>query len=438
MNIILIGCEFAGKTTLAAEIVEWSKETWDESPVFYRIAYELDYHDHTMMAAPVHNHTPYYKIGYTPAKLFKHAPEGSGAGLYEALSVKYVVTRRIKRGNDWDEAARFGRLRVYRFARFDADRWHLDGPGEVDALEFEEERIHLALTGIEPGTRLRLHVGNHPRWRVQMNGESVDIDEVPAVPGETPMLMEFPVEDGDLVVEYVARAPDVLGWVATLLGLALCVLLLAASRRPAWRALLAAPLAIPARWVIRFTPWATVAAALLVVAFVGLRLHGASYGGMDDDQLARHLPKAEITMNGKACDDRQGDRWYCSEKKWNYVGRTVQRFGGDFHTCIWAHPSDKGPLEIRLPAVRLGQAITGHHGIADSGRSQGYRGGPVEIEVLADGARLGRLTAQEYQGWSALSLDTSERAGEEVELLLRITAKKAGRRHFCFDYHIDR
>ena len=35
MNIILIGCEFAGKTTLAAEIVEWSEENLGSSSHFH-------------------------------------------------------------------------------------------------------------------------------------------------------------------------------------------------------------------------------------------------------------------------------------------------------------------------------------------------------------------------------------------------------------------
>ncbi len=35
MNIILIGCEFAGKTTLATEIVEWSEETMGFSSHFH-------------------------------------------------------------------------------------------------------------------------------------------------------------------------------------------------------------------------------------------------------------------------------------------------------------------------------------------------------------------------------------------------------------------
>ena len=35
MNIILIGCEFAGKTTLAAEIVEWSEESMGFSSHFH-------------------------------------------------------------------------------------------------------------------------------------------------------------------------------------------------------------------------------------------------------------------------------------------------------------------------------------------------------------------------------------------------------------------
>ena len=35
MNIVLIGCEFTGKTTLAAEIVEWSEETMGFSGHFH-------------------------------------------------------------------------------------------------------------------------------------------------------------------------------------------------------------------------------------------------------------------------------------------------------------------------------------------------------------------------------------------------------------------
>lgn len=35
MNIVLIGCEFTGKTTLAAEIVEWSEETMGFSSHFH-------------------------------------------------------------------------------------------------------------------------------------------------------------------------------------------------------------------------------------------------------------------------------------------------------------------------------------------------------------------------------------------------------------------
>ena len=58
------------------------------------------------------------------------------------------------------------------------------------------------------------------------------------------------------------------------------------------------------------------------------------------------------------------------------------------------------------------------------------------MTFLADGERVGRLEARESQGWAAVLLDTSDRAGDEVELTLQITARKAGRRHFCFDYRV--
>ncbi|MBM4371712.1 MAG: hypothetical protein FJ098_08665, partial [Deltaproteobacteria bacterium] len=418
------------------DFLAWSAAEWERDGRFWRIAYDLGYHDHTTMAAPVHNRTPYYKVGYTPAKLFRHAPEEASPALYRALSVRFVVTRQPLRGPDFEEVARFGALRVLRFTGYREERWALDGPGEVEALEFGEERIRLRLEGVEPGTRLCLHVAAYPRWRARLDGHEVPLEAVPAVPGGEPMLMELPVENGLLELDYVARGPDVLGWLATLAGLGLCALILAAAGSPALAARLrprTEPLGLKIR---RGAPWAAGAAVAVAVAVVALRLHAAGYGGMGGDRLSRLLPEASISLASRPCDDRRGDRWYCSDREWNYVGRTAQRFDGAFQPCVWAHPADDGPLEIRFPSVRLGAALTGHHGIADSGRSRGRGGAPVTVTVLADGEVLGALEAREGRGWAPVSLDTSAQEGEDVELILRITAPRAGRRHFCFDYRL--
>ena len=74
-------------------------------------------------------------------------------------------------------------------------------------------------------------------------------------------------------------------------------------------------------------------------------------------------------------------------------------------------------------------AIIGHHGIADSGRSKGHRGGSVDIEFVADGTRLDRLSVHESHGWKEIALDTSALDGDEVELVWSYEPDPA---LFCF------
>jgi hypothetical protein len=113
-------------------------------------------------------------------------------------------------------------------------------------------------------------------------------------------------------------------------------------------------------------------------------------------------------------------------------------FNGAFLPCIWAHPVDEGPLEIRFPKVRLGQAIVGNHGLAD-GAVDGFPGGaPVQMEVKINNSTVERLVRPNQKGWVGFRVDTSSRAGEEVELGLSITTSSSGGRHYCFDAKIER
>jgi hypothetical protein len=415
----------------------WSAKKRAESKTFYRISYELDRHNHLMMGAPAYNQTPYYKVGYTPAKLFKHVTETTEDPLYRALSVQYVVSQHPLSRAGLVQETRFGGIFVYRFSGYRPERYTLTGPGRVEVQTFEEEKIRLKITGAGSGSRLKVHVANYGRWRAELDGAALTIKEAPVHGTTSPMLMEVPVKDGVLEFDYVMRGVDVAGSLASLAGIAVVVLLVLAGRREALAARLRGKLGWLGPLVIRYAGWAALAALILVAGAITHRLARGGTG-MAEDSLSRLLPSAKVSQAGRPCTDQRGDAWFCSGRSWNYVGPTTNMFNGSFIPCIWAHPVDEGPLEIRIPRVTLGQALVGHHGLAD-GAVDGFAGGaPVQLEIAVNGQVVEKLVRPNQKGWVGFRVDTSSHAGRQAELKLTISTARAGGRHYCFDARIER
>ncbi len=419
------------------EFLRWSAQARAQSEGFYRIAYELDRHNHLMMGAPAYNRTPYYKVGYTPARLFKHVVETTEEPMYKVLSVKYVVSLGPLFRPNLAEEARFGSVFVYRYKDYRKERYTLSGPGRVEVKTFAEEKIHLVLRGAGPGTRVKVHVANYARWRARLNGETLPIAEAPVYGTTYPMLMEVAAEkDGELVFDYVSRPADVLGAFATLAGLGGVVLLLLAGRRARLAERLQPRLAPLGRLALRL---AGPLAGLAALAGVGLGAYRIAKGGagLEEGSLAGRLGAAQVSQAGRPCRERRNNRWYCSGRSWNYVGPTAEKFNGAYLPCVWAHPVDEGPLTIRFPKLKLGRALKGGHGIAD-GAVEGFAGGaPVTLEVEIDGRRVESLTRPNEKGWAGFRVDTPEWNGKEASLSLTVTTRSAGGRHYCFDARIE-
>ncbi len=240
-----------------------------------------------------------------------------------------------------------------------------------------------------------------------------------------------------LELDYVMRGVDVAGSLASLAGLAAVVLLVLAGRREALAARLRAKVGWLGPLVVRYAGWAALAAVILVVGAITYRLARGGTG-MAEDSISRLLPSAQVSQAGRRCTDQRGEAWFCSGRSWNYVGPATNMFNGSFIPCIWAHPVDEGPLEIRIPKVTLGQALVGHHGLAD-GAVDGFAGGaPVQLEIAVDGRVVEKLVRPNQKGWVGFRVDTSSHAGRQVELKLTITTARAGGRHYCFDARIER
>lgn len=201
---------------------EWSRKQRETSSDFFRIAYYLLPDDNHLMSAPVYNGLPYYKVGYTPAKLFGRITTTAAPRLLQQLSVRYVVAvsddaldpKRIPL------VAQFGSIWVYELPGWRPQRHSLRGEGTVEELEMGDDRMSLRLVDVSAGSRLVLHVADHPRWEARLDGAVVPIERVPsAEPGGTPILMSVPARNGTLEIRWRARAADWAGAGLTLVGL---------------------------------------------------------------------------------------------------------------------------------------------------------------------------------------------------------------------------
>jgi hypothetical protein len=246
------------------------------------------------------------------------------------------------------------------------------------------------------------------------------------------MLIEVPVGDGELTARYVSRGVDWLGAAATWLALLLVALLVAVGRWPG----LGRPftrLQPLGRLACRVAPWAATVAGLAGVAMAGARLAGGLDSLFAPGSLARRLPSAQVEQAGRACEPSPPGHFACSRANWNRVEERVERFGGAFRPCAWAHPPASGTLAIRFPEVPLGDRLEGGHGLADSAFTSGAATARVELEVRIGGSTVATLPVEPREGWQPVTLDTSAWSGQRADVELHVRATQSTRAHYGFD-----
>ncbi len=125
-------------------------------------------------------------------------------------------------------------------------------------------------------------------------------------------------------------------------------------------------------------------------------------------------------------------RFSCAGADWSMVGRTViedQNYRP--RQCIWAHPSNRGTLEVHFDAVPIGSVISGYGGMPYLFERE-WRGTPVELEVLVGGQRIGAWQHADGDGWKRFELSTAELAGTTSTVDFRVRSRSVRERQFCF------
>ena len=147
------------------------------------------------------------------------------------------------------------------------------------------------------------------------------------------------------------------------------------------------------------------------------------------------LQQARVSIAGKrgrrACDRWRDDRWVCTNRDWNYVGRMIVELGDDPRPVIWAHPTEEGPIEVSYPKVPGGRQLLVHTGLTPPG-ARAAGGAPVTLEVLVAGQPVERIVQPNRTGHFPRPIDISALGPGPHPVTFRISAPSAGMRHFCF------
>lgn len=417
----------------------WLDARRAEDPDFYRVAYVDGSEDHDLKAAIAFTGRPALHSGFTPATTYRHRYDRVDPALYRVLGVRYVVAR-SPLTEPWAEPLeRFGRLHVHGLRAPRTERVTLEGEGRVEVLRFEPEGagVELRVSGAAPGDRLVLHVGSFSGWRAWRDGAPLEVESRPLAGHEG--FVSVPAADGRTRLAFVRGTSEHVGLVVSLLAMLALGLLFARSR---WPAGVTARLDRAGAFLgARTRRLAAGAVTLVALVFLAVALTRPPPRALVD-----RLAGIQVDLvRGDRADrcEREGDRHQCSDEDWNYVGRKYQWFAypgavhpteGEVRRCVWAHPVVGADLRLRVPGVRLGDAIEGGHALMNRGA------GALSLTAYVDGEvvdQVGGPTGPAYI-WRPFSLRTGALAGRVVDLDLVVRSTGAGPWHYCFDVDLPR
>jgi hypothetical protein len=219
------------------------------------------YHRHLFASAPVRTGLPKLKFGYEATAIFRNLPLAhrwpydteliqrllTQPEAFESLHVRWLVSLvEWPKRPDLELVKLFGDVWVYSIEAGKAPPVSIDGPGKVDVLAFEDERVVVRVTGAGPGSTLNYPIAYFYPWRAYRDGRELPISRHGVLPGVRKILMSVEARDGVTELRYVrppqeraANWASLVGWIA-IVGIAGVVLVrrlaVKLRRRPAARA----------------------------------------------------------------------------------------------------------------------------------------------------------------------------------------------------------
>ena len=429
--------------TTTATMSEWNdfQAAWiwvGEQPRdrFYRVAYVNDWM-HLGQAAPAYTDRPGYTPGVYVGEAFRNTPDGLDPDMLREINVRYVLAfgalpARLDR--QCTEVRRFGAARLCELRDWtSAVVTDTDGARHPLVSHLEDARVVFDPDGARS---VVVHRAMAPGWAATADGQDIPITEERVVDSAHLRLMRLTIPEGahEVVLHYRAtRALDVLGMLATLLGLLAVIVL--ASRRPR---VLAMREATWARITTRVPPrtrelvhayWPTAVIVLPLVAFALVIARNAR-----GTHLAYHLDGAVIRrpnpMGDEVCEDHPaagGTR--CPSLPQLTIDRTAMCIDGRYHSCIAAGPAPGSPLRFTWTDLPLSGTLTLAGGVADAVQAR-QQGGMIHLRALANDEEF--LSVDVPNGWAWEEGAAPIPEGTRT-LDIEVVGSSPGQRELCID-----
>jgi hypothetical protein len=428
---------------------------------FYRVGVFTG-HNHDLLDLGTTIGHPIYKRGFTPASNFIFQPSENDPAVFDAVNLRFAISKVYMVPELFEPIASFGRYRVYRYKHWRSEPFSVFGEGKVKLTRWGDELIELVAGPGSNGT-LRLDVSYFSRWHAYRDGVEIPIGiQYLREAQKDSGFMTVPLQPGTYRFVFERTLSDrASGWLS-LLGLVLCALLIASEWRGAAGAQLARlPQALAAldrvvdrisepRWApVRVTLlWLVALAVLGLGIFLGLmrppvELHdltNTNIGRVRYDfleNLRRASANIEYPERNQPCL-RQRDRLVCRDEFGNldnerYIASTpAEIVEYKMVRCIRARPEANALLSVTFPRVPAGDAIVGYFGIERSGRLM-FQRRPVSFKIDVDGQTIydGQTVADNRMHYFSARLDPRDRSRKQV--VFSVHADNINRRYFCFD-----
>lgn len=439
------------------EMVAWVKEHLPKDG-FYRLGI-MTGHFHDLFDLGVEINKPIFKRGFTPATNFIYRMRDEERAIFEAVNLRYALSKRALPREDWALLQRFGGYGVYEFKHFDPQPFKvIEGAGNVKVERFRDEEIALR---VGPGAHgvLRLNVSFFSRWHAYRDGQPVPIgmSYLPESPLDTGF-MTVPLVPGRYRFVFERTLSDRAALPITLAGLLVACGLVLADRRRAGLGWLAWPIDVVAdrlhalageRWLAMRV---AVFGAVVVIAAGVFTVLAEWRPPIALEELSRtaiarvrydfleNLSRARAVIDyrdGPQRCSRQGDRLVCRDPEGNldnerYIASspaTITEY--TMVRCIRARPEEGALLTMTYRNIPRGDAIVGYYGIERAGRLL-RRKRPVNFSVRVNGTELyDRATeADNKMHWFEVPL--AQVAAPALDVAFGVSAGNVSKRYFCF------
>jgi hypothetical protein len=188
------------------------------------------YHRHIFASGPTRTNLPKLRFGYEATAIFRNLPLRHRWPA-DTLLIKRMLTEPIAFENlhvrwivsvvpwpsrpDIKEIKRFGSIIVYSVEAGKGPPIKLEGPGDMEVLNFEDEEIKVRIVGAGSETKIHYPIAHFYPWHAYHDGQQLEITKHGVLPKTHEVLMTVPAHNGVTTLKYERPLHErVAGWVS--------------------------------------------------------------------------------------------------------------------------------------------------------------------------------------------------------------------------------